>query len=84
MPTLETFSASMARTPKKIPIRRVIPRIKPLARPVHHTQIKGAAAEAEGAAAEVEVAVGAKATTGKENGIASSTRRMMIIVQITA
>jgi hypothetical protein len=83
MPTLETFSASTARTPKKIPIRRVTPRIKPIACPVHHIQIKGGT-EAEGAAAEVEVAAKAEATTRKENGIASSTRRMTIIVQITA
>jgi hypothetical protein len=40
--------------------------------------------EAEGAAAEVEVAAKAEATTRKENGIASSIRRMTIIVQITA
>jgi hypothetical protein len=45
---------------------------------------KGAAVEAEGAAAEAEVIAGSEATTRKENGIASSTRRMMIIVQITA
>jgi hypothetical protein len=51
---------------------------------VHHTQIKGAATEAEGAAAEAEVAVGAEAITRKENGTTSSTRRMMIIVEITA
>jgi hypothetical protein len=38
----------------------------------------------EGAAAEAEVSAGAEATTSKENGTASSTRRMMIIVQITA
>jgi hypothetical protein len=69
------FSASTAITPRKIPIRRVTP--KPPARPVHHIQIKGAATEAEAMAA------GAEASTRKENGIASSTNRMMIIVQIT-
>jgi hypothetical protein len=53
------------------------------ARLVHHIQIKGAAAEAEEAVAEAEVAAGAEAITRKENGIAYSTRRMMIIVQIT-
>jgi hypothetical protein len=84
MSTLETFSASTARTPKKIPIRRVTPKIKPLAHPVHRIQIKGAAAEAEGAAAEAEVAAGAEANTRKENGIASSTRRMVITVPIIA
>jgi hypothetical protein len=35
-------------------------------------------------AAEAEVAAGAEAITRKENGIASSTRRMMIIVQTIA
>jgi hypothetical protein len=76
-PTLETFSASTVRTPRKIPIRRVTPKTKPPARLVHHIQIKGVAADAE-------VAAGAKAITRKENDIASPTRRMMIIVQITA
>jgi hypothetical protein len=38
----------------------------------------------EGAGAKAEVAARDKAITRKENGIASSTRRMMIIVQITA
>jgi hypothetical protein len=47
---------------------------------VHHIQIKGAAAEA---VVEAEVTAGAEAITRKENGIAYSTRRMMIIVQIT-
>jgi hypothetical protein len=83
-PTLETFSASTARTPRKIPIHWVTPKTKPPARLVHHIQIKGTAAEAEGAATEAEVTAGAEAITRKENGIASSTRRMMIIVQITA
>jgi hypothetical protein len=41
-------------------------------------QIKGAAAEAEGAAAKAEVAAGA------EVGIASSTRRTMITAQTIA
>jgi hypothetical protein len=78
------FSTSMARTPRKIPIRRVTPKTKLLARLVHHIQIKGAIAEVEGAAAEAKVTAGAEAIMRKENGIASSTRRMMIIVQITA
>jgi hypothetical protein len=43
------------------------------ARLVHHIQIKGAAAEAEEAVAEAEVAAGAEAITRKENGIAYST-----------
>jgi hypothetical protein len=38
----------------------------------------------EGAVAEVEVSAGAEAITRKENGITSSTRKMMIIVQITS
>jgi hypothetical protein len=38
----------------------------------------------EGAVAEVEVPAGAEAITRKENGITSSTRKMMIIVQITS
>jgi hypothetical protein len=38
----------------------------------------------EGATVEAEVAVGAEAIRRKENGIASSTRRMMIIVQTIA
>jgi hypothetical protein len=66
MPTLETSSASTARMPKRIPIRRVTPKIKPPARPVHRIQIKGAAAEAEGTAAEAEFATGAEANTRKE------------------
>jgi hypothetical protein len=41
-------------------------------------------ARAEGVAAEAEVAAGAKATRGKENGIAFSTRRMTIIAQTIA
>jgi hypothetical protein len=69
------------KTPRKILIRRAIPKTKPPARPVHHIQIKGAAAQAEGAATEAEVVAGAEAIKRKENGIASSTRRMMIIVQ---
>jgi hypothetical protein len=50
--------------------------------PPHSNQ--GAGVGAGGAAVEAEVATGAEATRRKENGIASSTRRMMIIVQTTA
>jgi hypothetical protein len=50
--------------------------------PPHSKQ--GADIGAERAAAEAEVAAGAEATTRKENGIASSTRRMMIIAQTIA
>jgi hypothetical protein len=42
------------------------------------------ATKAEGAAVEAEVAVGAEAIRRKENGIASSTRRMMITDQTIA
>jgi hypothetical protein len=38
----------------------------------------------EGAVAEVEVPAGVEAITRKENGITSSSRKMMIIVQITS
>jgi hypothetical protein len=67
------FSALTAKTPSKILIHRLTPKTYFLARLVHHIQIKGATAEAE-------VAIGAEATARKENGTASSTRRMMIIV----
>jgi hypothetical protein len=83
-PTPETFSAQMAKTPRKIPIRRAIPKTKPPAHPVHHIQTKGAAAKEEGAAAEAEVVAGVEAIRRKENGIASSTRRTMITVQTIA
>jgi hypothetical protein len=58
---------------RKSPIHRAILKTKHLAR---RTQTRGAGAGAGGAAAE--------ATMRKKNGIASSTRRMMIIVQTTA
>jgi hypothetical protein len=70
--------------PKRIPIRRVTPKIKPPARPVHRIQIKGATAKAQGTAAEAEFATGAEANTRKGNGIAFCTRRTMIIVPIIA
>jgi hypothetical protein len=84
MPILETFSASTARMPNRIPIRRVTPKIKPPARPAHRIQIKGAVAEAERAGAEAEVAAGVEVNTRKGNGIAFSTRRKMTIVPIIA
>jgi hypothetical protein len=74
----------MAKTPRKIPIRRVIFKIKPPAHPAHLMQIKGAATKAEGAVAETEVATGVEAIRRKENGIASSTTRTMIIAQTIA
>jgi hypothetical protein len=81
MPTLETFLTSTVRMLRKSPIHRAILKTKHL---VRRTQTRGAGVGAGGAAAEAEVATGAEATRRKENGIASSTRRMMIIVQITA
>jgi hypothetical protein len=76
------FLVLTANTPRRIPIHRLTPKAWSLARLVHHIRIKGAAAEAEGAVAEAEVAVGAEAIMRKENGIASSTRRTMIIVEL--
>jgi hypothetical protein len=74
----------MAKMPRKFPIHRAILKIKHQAHLALRTQTRGAGAGAEGAAAEAEVATGAEATRRKENGIASSTRRMMIIVQTIA
>jgi hypothetical protein len=67
--------------PRKVTILRTTPQTKTLARLVHRTKIKGVAAEAEGEAAEAEVAAGAEATKKKESGIASSTKRMMTTTQ---
>jgi hypothetical protein len=82
-PTLETFLASTAKTPRKIPTHRLTPKAWSLARLVHHIRIKAAAAEAEEAVAGEEVAAGAEAITKKENGTASSIRRTTIIARIT-
>jgi hypothetical protein len=81
-PILETFLALTAKMPRKIPIHKLTPKAWSLAHLVHHIRIKGAAAGAEGAAAEAEVAVGAEAIVRKESGIESSIRRMLIIVRI--
>jgi hypothetical protein len=78
------FSALMAKTPRKFPTRGAILKIKHLVHPILRTQTRGADVGVEGAAAEVEVAAGAEATTRKENGIASSTRRMTITTQTIA
>jgi hypothetical protein len=69
--------------PRKFQIRRAILQTKRLARLALRTQTRGADTGAEGAAVEAEVAAGAEATRRK-NGIASSTRRMMITAQTTA
>jgi hypothetical protein len=72
------------KTPRKILARRAFPKTKSPARPVHHTQIKGAAAEAEGAAAKAEIAAEVEAIKRKENGTEFSTRRTTITIQIIA
>jgi hypothetical protein len=79
---LGMFLALTAKTPRRTPIQRLNPKAWSLARLVQHIRIKGAVAEAEGAATEVEVAAGAEAIMRKENGIASSIRRTTIIVRI--
>jgi hypothetical protein len=56
---------------------------KTIAHPAHHNNIKGAAAEVEGEAAEAEVAAGAEDIKRKESGIAFLTKIMMTTVPIT-
>jgi hypothetical protein len=75
--------ALTAKTPKRIPIHRLTPKAWTLARLVHRIRAKGAAAEAEEAAAGAEVAAGAEAIMRKENGTASSIRRTTTIARIT-
>jgi glucose-6-phosphate dehydrogenase assembly protein OpcA len=83
-PTLGAFSVWTAKTLRKTPIRRLIhkawylPHLAPL------TPIRGEAAGAEEAEAEVGVEAGAEATTRKENGIVFSTRKTMTTAQIIA
>jgi hypothetical protein len=79
-----TFSVWMAKTPRKIPIRRLIRRAWSLARLVPLIPIRGEAAGAEEAEAEAGVEAGAEATTRKENGIVFSTRKTMTTAQIIA
>jgi hypothetical protein len=69
--------------PKKTPIHRLTHRAWSLTCLVHHTRIKGEAAEAGEATAEAGVAAGAEATMRKENGIAFSIRKTMTIARIT-
>jgi hypothetical protein len=83
-PTLGTFLALTAKTPRRIPIHRLTPKAWSLARLVHHIRIRGATTEAEKVAAGAEVAAGGEAIMRKENGTASSIRRMTIIAQIIA
>jgi hypothetical protein len=78
-PIPETCSALTVKMPRRTPIHRLTPKAWFLAHLVHHIRIKGAAA---GAAAKAEVAAGAEAIMRKENGIASSIRKTMIIVRI--
>jgi hypothetical protein len=66
----------MAKTPRKTPIHRLTHRTWSLTHLVHHTRIKGEAAEAE-------VAAGVEATMRKENGTAFSVTKMMTIARIT-
>jgi hypothetical protein len=78
-PIPKTFSALTVKMPRKILIHRQTPKAWSLAA-IYHFRIKGAAAGAEGAAVEAEVAAGAEAIMRKENGIVYSIRRMMILV----
>jgi hypothetical protein len=65
------------------PIHRPTHRAWSLTYLVHHTRIKGEAAEVGEAAVEAGVAAGAKATMRKENGTAFSIRKTMTIARIT-
>jgi hypothetical protein len=73
-----------AKTPRKTPFCRLIHRAWSLGQLVPLIPIRGKAAGAEEAEAEVGVEVGAEATTRKENGIVFSTRKMMTTTQIIA
>jgi hypothetical protein len=75
--------ALTVKTHRRIPIHRLTPKAWSLAHLVHHIRIKGAAAEAEEAAAGIEVVAGAEAIMRKENGSASSIRRTTIIARIS-
>jgi hypothetical protein len=72
-----------AKTPRKIPIHRLIHRAWSLTRLVPLTPIKGEAAGAGEAEAKAGVAAGAEATMRKENGIVFSIRKTMTTAQIT-
>jgi hypothetical protein len=64
-PILGACSAWTAKTPRKTPIHRLTHGAWSLTRLVHHTRIKGEAAEAGEAAAEAEVVAWAEATMRK-------------------
>jgi hypothetical protein len=83
-PTLGAFLVWTAKTLRKIPIRRLIHRAWYLPHLIPLTPIRGEAAGAEEAEAEVGVEAGAEATTRKENGIVFSTRKTMTTTQIIA
>jgi hypothetical protein len=70
--------------PRKTSIHRPMCRVWSPTRLAHHTLVKGEAAEAGEAAAEVGVAAGAEANMRKESGIAFSIRKMTTTVQTTA
>jgi hypothetical protein len=74
----------MAKTPRKIPVRRLIRRVWFQAHPVLLIPIRGEAAGAEEVVAGVEVEAEAEAITKKENGTAFSTRKTMITAQTIA
>jgi hypothetical protein len=84
MPIFRAFSVWTTKTPRTTPIRKLIYRAWSLARLVPLTPIRGEAAWAEEAEAEVGIEAGAEATTRKENGIIFSTRKMMTTAQIIA
>jgi hypothetical protein len=73
----------MAKTPKKIPVRKLIRRVWSQAHLVLLIPIRGEAARAEEVEAGVEVEAEAEAITRKENGTAFSTRKTMTIAQTT-
>jgi hypothetical protein len=74
----------MVKTPKKIPVRRLIRRVWSQAHLVPLIPIRGEAAGAEEVKAGVEVEAEAEAIMRKENGTAFSTRKTMTIAQTTA
>jgi hypothetical protein len=82
-PILGACLAWTAKTPRKTPIHKLTHRDWSLTRLVHHTRIKGEAAEAGEAAAEAGVAAGAETTMRKENCTAFSIRKTMTIARIT-
>jgi hypothetical protein len=83
-PILGAFSVWTAKTLRKTPICRLIHRAWYLPRLVPLTPIRGEAAGAEEAEAEVGVEAGVEATTRKENGIVFSTRKTMTTAQTIA